>query len=93
LLSARGIILEKPVGAFYLFPDVSAFYQTTSPAGKRVINSDSLSEYLLEEGGVAVVPGRPFGEDRCIRISFSRDTETLQRGCERIVAALQKLKR
>jgi aspartate aminotransferase len=93
LLSARGIILEKPVGAFYLFPDVSAFYQTTSPAGKRVTNSDSLSEYLLEEGGVAVVPGRPFGEDRCIRISFSRDTETLKRGCERVVAALQKLKR
>lgn len=93
LRSANGVILEKPQGAFYLFPDVSKFYQSTSPAGKRVTNSDSLSEYLLEEGGVAVVPGRPFGEDRCIRVSFSRDTETLKQGCERIVAALQKLQR
>lgn len=91
LLNIEGIKLKAPTGAFYLFPDVSFFYGKKTPSGKQVNGSDSIAEYLLEEVGVAVVPGRPFGEDRCIRISFSKDMETIRKGCQRIVAALQKL--
>lgn len=92
LRRAKELRIKDPQGAFYLFPDVSAYYGRSSVLGKKVTGSDSLCEYLLEEGGIAAVPGRPFGEDRCIRISFSRDRDTIRKGCERVVAALEKLK-
>ena len=80
-----GLQLEPPMGAFYLFPDASAYFKG------KVQNSMDLAEYLLTEGKVVVVPGKPFGADPCIRLSFSKDMKTLATGCARIVAALQKL--
>ncbi len=74
-----------PKGAFYLFPDVSTYF------GGKISGSMELAEYLLTEGKVVVVPGKPFGADPCIRLSFSKDVKTLKEGCSRIVAALQKL--
>jgi aspartate aminotransferase len=77
--------VEKPKGAFYLFPEVS-FY-----AKKLGTGSDGVAEYLLNQAGVAVVPGRPFGDDSRIRISFAKDLKTLEKGLTRIQAALQKI--
>lgn len=79
------IKLEKPKGAFYLFPNV-AYYAKKLGGG-----SDLVAEYLLNEAGVAVVPGRPFGDDARIRISFAKDVKTLEKGLQRIQAALQKI--
>ncbi|MGZ3712859.1 MAG: aminotransferase class I/II-fold pyridoxal phosphate-dependent enzyme, partial [Bdellovibrionota bacterium] len=79
------IQIEKPKGAFYLFPDVSYY------AKKLGGGSDLVAEYLLNEAGVAVVPGRPFGDDKKIRISFAKDMKTLEKGLTRIQAALQKI--
>jgi aspartate aminotransferase len=85
LSSVPGLKMEKPKGAFYAFPDVSIY---TKAFGGSV----GLAEYLLNEAGVAVVPGKPFGDDRCIRISFAKDLKSLENGLSRLVNALKKVK-
>ena len=92
LTRERGLVLAPPPGAFYCFPDVSAWYGKRSPAGTAISDSASLSEYLLKDALVAVVPGVAFGEDRCIRLSFATDEATLTMGIDRILSALQKLR-
>jgi aspartate aminotransferase len=83
-----GVRMEVPKGAFYAFPDVSA-YTAAGFGGSSV----ALAEYLLNEAGVAVVPGKPFGDDRFIRLSFAKDLKTLETGLNRLTAALAKVKR
>lgn len=86
LMAIPNVKMEVPRGAFYAFPDVS--YYTEKLGG----GSAALAEYLLNEAGVAVVPGKPFGNDRCIRISFAKDLKSLESGLSRIQAALQKIR-
>ncbi|MDR1947500.1 MAG: pyridoxal phosphate-dependent aminotransferase [Desulfovibrio sp.] len=78
------VLCPRPEGAFYLFPDVHAHY------GAAFSDSVSFCSYLLEEIGVAVVPGAAFGDDRCIRISYSVDDETLSEALEKIGGALSR---
>ncbi|MCS7200439.1 MAG: pyridoxal phosphate-dependent aminotransferase [Caldimicrobium sp.] len=80
-----------PQGAFYFFVKVSAYYGKVSPTGKRIVNSISLADYLLEEAKVAIVPGIAFGEDDFIRISFALSEGALLEACKRIREALSKL--
>ena len=87
LSSIPHLKMEIPKGAFYAYPDL-AYYTEAFEGG-----SVTLSEYLLNEAGVAVVPGKPFGNDQCIRISFAKDLKTLESGLNRIRAALQKIRR
>lgn len=77
--------IETPKGAFYLFPDMS-YYAARLGGGSEI-----LAEYLLKEAGVALVPGKPFGDDKCIRISFAKDLKSLEKAFTRIHAALQKI--
>ncbi|MBR1807895.1 MAG: pyridoxal phosphate-dependent aminotransferase [Paludibacteraceae bacterium] len=81
----------EPDGAFYAFPDVSAYYGR-SCKGVTVANSDDMVDYLLSEGHVACVAGSAFGEDRCIRLSFATDIPTIREGIARIHRALLALK-
>jgi len=81
----------KPQGTFYVFPNVSSYYGCRSN-GTVIRNSYDLAYYLLEEAQVAVIPGAAFGSDENIRISYASSMENLQRGMERIVSALGKLK-
>jgi aspartate aminotransferase len=74
LRTIPGVSLQPPEGAFYAFPDVSAWG----------IDSLTLCGRLLEEVGLAVVPGIPFGDDRCIRLSCAASPATLQDGLERL---------
>ncbi len=74
----RDVICPKPEGAFYIFPDVHRLYTKDMP------NSTSMCEQLLEKAGVALVPGAPFGDDNCVRISYAVSDETLSQGLERI---------
>ena len=84
------ITCPTPAGAFYAFPNCSAYYGRKSPAG--VINSSlDLSEYLMEAAHLAVVPGSAFGEDDCIRISYALSTDELKEGFDRLEKALQAL--
>lgn len=81
-----GICCNDPDGAFYVFPDIRAFY------GKKGINdSQSFAAYLLDEARVAVVPGGAFGADDFVRISYATSMERLHEGVARMRAALAKL--
>lgn len=86
-----GLRCSKPLGAFYLFPDVSEYFGTTN--GETVIeNSEDLCIYLLKEAYVSLVPGNAFGMPQCIRLSYAAAKEQLQTALERIKHALAQLK-
>jgi len=90
LLEIPGVTSIKPGGAFYIFPNVSAYFDRIQ-AGPGQSRSGVLAEYLLEEAKVAAVPGGEFGEDTCIRLSFATSRERIATGVSRIGEALQKL--
>ena len=85
-----GIKINNPEGAFYVFPDCSAFFGKKFN-GKTISNSDDLSMFLLEEGLVALVGGEAFGDPNCFRISYAASEETLTLAMHRIKEALAKL--
>jgi len=86
----EGVKTYTPEGAFYIFPDVSAFYGK-SYNGQKINNAPDMAMYLLNEGHVAVVDGESFGEPNCIRISFAASDEELTEACKCIKIALEKL--
>lgn len=72
-------------GAFYTFADVRQAIATLHSRNEIKDNSDiSFSEYLLEKGGVAVVPGSAFGSEGYVRMSFATSMENLKNALERI---------
>lgn len=80
-----GIVCPRPQGAFYVFPDVSAYFgKTHGPSGLRIGNDMELCDALLETKGVACVPGSAFGEPRSLRISYTCPTPQLAPGMQRI---------
>lgn len=79
-----GVICPKPDGAFYLFPDMSAYFTKECP------DSTSLCTKILDEVHVAMVPGLAFGNDKCIRISYALDDESLIEALDRVEKALIK---
>ncbi|MBN1614853.1 MAG: pyridoxal phosphate-dependent aminotransferase [Deltaproteobacteria bacterium] len=85
-----GITCMNPQGAFYVFPDVSALYGR-SFQGKRIAGSSEFSAYLLDEAGVAVVPGAEFGHDEHLRLSYATSMANIEKGVERIKEAVVKL--
>lgn len=82
--------VNNPEGAFYLFPDVSA-YLGKSFQGKKLASGADLSFYLLEEAHVACVGGNAFGAPNCIRLSYAASDDLLIEAMNRIKDALQKL--
>jgi aspartate aminotransferase len=85
-----GIRLAVPDGAFYIFPDVSAFYGKQYD-GFVIKNSDDMSLFLLDQGHIATVPGSAFGEDTCIRISYATSDEKISEAMRRMKEALALL--
>ena len=86
----KGININQPQGAFYVFPDVSAFFNK-SYENFTVNNSDQLAMYILETAKVAVVTGNAFGSPNCIRISYASSMEKLKDAMDRIATALNSL--
>lgn len=86
-----GMKINVPQGAFYLFPEVSAYYGKS--AGDRKINDAAdLAMYLLEVGHVATVGGKAFGAPECLRFSYATSDENLVEAMRRIKEALAALK-
>ena len=81
LMAMEGLKLMAPEGAFYAFPDVSHFG----------LDSMTLCNRLLDEVGLAVVPGVAFGDDRCIRLSCAASPATIEDGLERLQRFLSSL--
>lgn len=87
-----GMKTSDPAGAFYLFPDVSAYYGKATESGMQISTAEELVMYLLEEAQVALVGGEGFGAPNCIRFSFAASESNLQEAMRRIKAALDKLR-
>jgi aspartate aminotransferase len=86
-----GVKANFPTGAFYFFPDVSAFYGKSD--GARVIkNGDDLCLYLLEVANVSLVPGGAFGDENCVRLSYAASEKDLTEALRRMKETLLKLK-
>lgn len=86
----KGVKANVPVGAFYVFPDVSSFFGK-SYNGTVIKDANDLCLYLLAEVLVALVSGDAFGDPKCIRISYAASEETLAEAMKRIKSALEKL--
>ena len=85
LRSIPGVKVAEPLGAFYLFPDISSF-------GK---SSGELADWLIQEHGIATVAGSVFGKsgEGHLRLAYSCSTEECARGVDKLKLALASLKR
>jgi len=90
LTAIEGISCVNPSGAFYVFPNFSAYYGKKFK-GKVITGSVDMSEYLLEESFLATVPGAAFGADEFVRFSFATSMDAIEEGMKRLREALGKL--
>lgn len=82
IASWPGVICPRPDGAFYLFADISSLYTPKMP------DATTVCTYLLDQAGVALVPGAPFGDPRCIRFSYAVADDVLMDALGRVRKAL-----
>lgn len=87
----EGLKVNKPDGAFYIFPKCSSYFGK-SYNGKTINTSTDLAMFLLEEGHVASVGGVAFGAPDCIRFSYATSDENIIEAMSRVKATLAKLK-
>jgi aspartate aminotransferase len=90
LLAMPDVTCVKPSGAFYAFPDVSAYFGRSYQGG-MVTSALDLSTFLLTEAHVAVVPGEAFGAPHNLRISYAASREQIEEGLDRMAGALATL--
>jgi aspartate aminotransferase len=86
-----GVRCLLPQGAFYVFPNFSGVYGKKTPSGKVITDSNSLAAYFLEEHNTATVPGGAFGDDQCQRLSYAMGMKAIEKGIDRIEAAVKAL--
>jgi aspartate aminotransferase len=91
LRAIPGVKCVEPKGAFYAFPDLSAFNGKKTPAGKTIDGDPALCQYLIEEAKVAVVPGSAFYAPGFVRLSYATSQANIEKGVSRIAEALGKL--
>jgi len=84
LRATRGIDCPTPQGAFYVYPSIEGLIGRTSPAGTAIADDAAFATALLEEAGVAVVPGAAFGLSPAFRVSYAASDAALARACARI---------
>lgn len=91
LQAIDGVRCPTPGGAFYVFPDVSAYYGTKTPSGETIENSEDLCLYLLESHHVALVHGSAFGAPDGVRLSYAASMADLETALDRIEDGLNAL--
>lgn len=84
LNAIEGVSCIKPLGAFYVFPNVS----------RLPLSCQDLSDYLLEDAGVAVLPGTAFGKygDGYLRLSYANSLENIQEALARMDSAISGIR-
>lgn len=90
LKDVPGMKINNPQGAFYFFPDVSAYFGK-SFNGQVMKNPEDLSLFLLSDAKVALVSGEAFGDKNCLRISYATSEQKLSEACKRIKESFAKL--
>lgn len=86
-----GLKCFTPSGAFYVFPDISHYLGKSTSTGTLINSSTDLCMYLIEEHGLATVPGDAFGEPNGIRLSYASSMESLEEAMERLNRGLSEL--
>jgi len=86
-----GVTCVEPKGAFYAFPDLSAFIGKKTPEGKKIENDVQLCEWLIEAAKVAVVMGSAFGAPGFVRLSYATSMKNVEEGVRRMAEWLPKL--
>ena len=87
VVTIDGFQCNEPEGAFYVFPDISAFFGKTLN-GVAINNASDFAMYLLEHANVATVTGDAFGNPKGIRISYAASEKEIREAISRIVAVL-----
>ena len=87
-----GVRTTVPGGAFYVFPDVSAFFGRRTAEGQPIASANDLAMYLLRQVAVASVPGEGFGAPAHVRLSYATSREALEQGIGRVGDALSRLR-
>ncbi|KAG4069174.1 hypothetical protein HA402_012027 [Bradysia odoriphaga] len=90
LKTIPGLKVNDPEGAFYMFPDVSAFFNK-SFEDTHIKDADDLCMYLLHKAHVSTVTGSAFQQPNCIRLSYATGMDKLEKGVERLRTWLGKL--
>ena len=86
-----GVKVNLPLGAFYIFPDISAYFGKKSDK-MEINNATDFCDYILQEAFVAVVSGAAFGADECFRISYAASEAELKEAVARMARVLALLK-
>jgi aspartate aminotransferase len=92
LRAIPGVSCVEPTGAFYAFPDLSAFHGRRTAQGNVVEDDVALAAYLVEVGRVAIVPGSGFGAPGYQRLSYATSMDNIRRGLDRLREALGALR-
>jgi aspartate aminotransferase len=87
LSNVKGFVCNKPDGAFYVFPDISFYFNKTID-GFAINNASEMSMFLLEKAQVATVTGNAFGNPNCIRISYAASKDKIIEAIDRIKKCL-----
>jgi aspartate aminotransferase len=91
LRAIPGVSCLDPEGAFYAFPDVSAYVGKRPKNGEPLEDDVALCDYLLDIGRIAVVPGSGFGAPGFVRLSYATSMEAITKGLDRMGEALASL--
>lgn len=92
LRAIPGVRCREPKGAFYAFPDLSAYLGKRSPEGAVLDDDVQLCDWLVEVGKVAVVPGSGFGAAGFVRLSYACSMQNIETGVGRLASALATLR-
>ena len=87
LSKIKGFELNKPEGAFYVFPNISYYFGKTIK-GVKINNASDFSMLILEKANVATVTGEAFGLPNCIRLSYATSQDQLKKAIKRIAELL-----
>jgi aspartate aminotransferase len=90
LNSIQGMRCFNPQGAFYVFPNIAALLGKKGN-GKKIEGACDFADYLLDEARVAAVPGEDFGAPENIRFTYATSLAEIEKGCDRVEAAVAKL--
>jgi aspartate aminotransferase len=84
LNQAKGLSCPTPAGAFYVYPSCEGCLGKKTPKGTAIDSDGDFAAALLEEEGVAVVPGAAFGLSPFFRVSYATGMDALEDACRRI---------
>ncbi len=90
LQQVPGLKVNVPMGAFYVFPDVSFYFGKTDGIN-TILNATDFCMFLLKDANVSMVTGEAFGDSNCVRLSYATSDELLIKALTRVQVSLAKL--